>query len=360
MTPIERYKQDIHKPGFKEDPSQGHAVESLSLLYTTLLNASETTPGLFQRLIGKTTTIPGIYLVGSVGRGKTYLMDLFFECLQGMKSKRVHYHRFMLDIHEKLKHLPKSPDPLLIVSKEIADQTQVLCLDEFHVTDVADAMLLTGLLNTLFKNGVTLVVTSNTHIDDLYLNGLQRERFMSAIHLLKDYTAEVDLGDGIDYRLLHLEEGGTFLVDKGNNNKTWLEERFTELCPTSISYSAELDIHNRTLHTVALSDDVVWFEFSELCDTPRAAKDYLEIAKMFHSIVVSNIPALVPAKDSAAKRFMHLIDALYDHRVKLIATAAEKPEQLYQGNMLVGMFDRTVSRLIEMASHDYLAMAHRP
>jgi len=360
ITPLTKYNEDLLKPGFKKDPLQQHAVESLSFLYNTLRQAAETPPGFLQRLLGKATTTPGIYLVGSVGRGKTYLMDLLYECLQGMRAKRVHYHRFMLDIHEKLKHLPKSPDPLLIVSKEIADQTQVLCLDEFHVTDVADAMLLTGLLNTLFKNGVTLVVTSNTHIDDLYLNGLQRERFMSAIYLLKDYTAEIDLEEGIDYRLLHLEEGGTFLVDKENNNKNWLEERFTELCPTSINYSAELEIHNRTLQTIALSDDVVWFDFSELCDTPRAAKDYLEIAKQFHSVVVSNIPVLLPAKDSAAKRFMHLIDALYDHRVKLIATAGETPEQLYQGNMLVGMFDRTVSRLIEMASHDYLAMAHRP
>ena len=235
-----------------------------------------------------------------------------------------------------------------------------LCLDEFHVTDVADAMLLTGLLDTLFKNGVTLVATSNTRIDDLYLNGLQRERFMSAISLLKDYTVEIDLEQGTDYRLLHLEKGGTYKLEKEKNNQVWLKEKFCELCPTTISYSEPLQIQNRTLNTIALSEDVVWFDFSELCDTPRAAQDYLEIAKQFHTVVVSNIPALVPARDSAAKRFMHLIDALYDHRVKLIATAEETPELLYQGNMLKGMFDRTVSRLIEMASHDYLALAHRP
>lgn len=360
MTPIERYKQDLDRPGFKEDPLQLSAVESLSVLFDTLNNASQSPPSFLQKLLGRTNTTPGIYLVGPVGRGKTYLMDLFFDCLQGVTKKRVHYHRFMLDIHEKLKYLPKSPDPLLIIAKELADQTQVLCLDEFNVTDVADAMLLTGLLNTLFKNGVTLVATSNIQIDNLYLNGLQRERFMSAIHLLKDCMVEIDLEQGKDYRLLHLEKGGTFLVDKEKNNKAWLQKKFTELCPTSISYSAELDIHNRIIHTIAVSNGVVWFDFSELCDTPRAAKDYLEIARQFHSVVVSNIPILLPARDSAAKRFMHLIDALYDHRVKLIATADETPEQLYKGNMLIGMFDRTVSRLIEMASHDYLAMAHRP
>lgn len=360
MTPIERYKQDLTKPGFREDVLQLHAVKSLSLLFDTLNNNLQTSPGFMQRLFGRVQAIPGIYLVGTVGRGKTYLMDMFFDCLEGMDKKRVHYHRFMLDIHDKLKHLPRSPDPLLIVAKEIAEQTQILCLDEFNVTDVADAMLLTGLLNTLFKNGVTLVTTSNISIDNLYLNGLQRERFMSAIYLLKDCTVEIDLEQGTDYRLLHLKKGGTFLVDKEKNNKAWLQAKFAELCPATVSYSAELEIHYRIIHTIALSKDVVWFDFSELCDTPRAAKDYLEIAKQFHTVVVSNIPTLLPARDSAAKRFMHLIDALYDHRVKLIATAHEPPEKLYQGNMLIGMFDRTVSRLIEMASHDYLAMPHRP
>lgn len=360
MTPLERYKSDLTTPGFKQEPSQLQAVESLSLLHGRLNQPLQNKASFIQRLIGKVPPTPGIYLVGPVGRGKTYLMDLFYDCLEGQEKKRVHYHRFMLDIHEKLKYLPRSPDPLPIIAKEISDQVQVLCLDEFHVTDVADAMLLTGLLKALFKNGVTLVATSNTRIDNLYLNGLQRERFMSAIHLLKDYTVEIDLGQGADYRLLHLEKGGTYKLEKENNNKGWLKQKFTELSPSRIHYAAELDIQNRVINTIAISEDVVWFEFAELCDTPRAAQDYLEIARQFHTVVVSSIPVLLPARDSAAKRFMHLIDALYDHRVKLIATAEETPEQLYQGNLLKGMFERTVSRLIEMASHDYLAMAHRP
>ncbi|MGD8927035.1 MAG: cell division protein ZapE [Thioalkalispiraceae bacterium] len=359
MTPTERYQQDLLKPGFREDPVQARAVESLTFLQKTIQQAAQQPPGFFHRLIRKVNTIPGIYLVGSVGRGKTYLMDLFYECLEGIEKQRVHYHRFMLDLHEKLRHLPKSPDPLIIISREIAEQVHVLCIDEFHVTDVTDAMLLSGLLNTLFKNGVTLVATSNTHIDDLYLNGLQRERFMSAIHLLKDYTVEIDLLDGTDYRLLHLEKGGTFKIEKEKNNQVWLRGKFNELSPTSIRFSEHIQVHKREIKTVAMSDDVVWFEFSELCDTPRAAKDYLEIARQFHTVVISDIPVLSPAKDSAAKRFMHLIDALYDHRVKLIATSETTPEKLYQGNLLKGMFDRTVSRLIEMASHDYLASAHR-
>jgi len=359
MTPIERYNLSLQKPGFRHDPAQRHAIELLNELYEVLSLSARTKPRWWRSFTRKRRLIQGVYLVGSVGRGKTYLMDLFYECLN-VKKKRVHYHRFMLDIHERLRLLPRSPDPLVIIGKQIANNIQVLCLDEFHVTDVADAMLLSGLLNTLFSSGVTLIVTSNTRINDLYLNGLQRERFMQAIELLNIYSKEIDLEVGKDYRLEHLEKGETFLIDPDKLQDNWLTERMLELSPTEIKYQQIISIHNRNIQTLAISDDVVWFEFNELCDTPRAAKDYLEIAKMFHSILISNIPKLVAAKDSAAKRFMHLIDALYDHRVKLIASSEMKPEQLYEGVLLTDIFERTVSRLIEMASHDYLAEPHRP
>ena len=359
MTPGERYSSDQQLRGYTPDPIQQRAVESLNLLHVELENQSDSRPGLFRRMLGGVATIPGIYLYGSVGRGKTYLMDLFFESLTITAKRRVHYHRLMLDIHEKLKHLPKSPDPLIMIAREIANQTRVLCIDEFHVTDVTDAMLLTGLLNTLFKQGVTLVVTSNTRITDLYLNGLQRERFMSAISLLQDNNVEIDLEDGTDYRLVHLKSGRVFQISSDKNNTAWLQDKFNELSPTTIHQAHSLQVNHREIQTIALSDDVVWFEFSELCDTPRAAMDYLEIARQFHTVVISNIPVMLPAKDNAAKRFMHLIDALYDHRVKLIATAEQNPEGIYQGTLLKGTFQRTVSRLVEMASHDYLATPHR-
>ncbi len=360
MKPIELYNQNLQSAGFLQDPSQQRAIESLNLLSEKISASNDSKSGFIQRFIRKPEPIPGIYLVGTVGRGKTYLMDLFYECISESRKKRVHYHRFMMDIHERLKKLPKSPDPLVIIGKQIASNVRVLCLDEFHVTDVADAMLLSGLLATLFSHGVILVATSNTCINNLYMNGLQRERFMQAINLLDDHTVEINLHSGIDYRLEHLEKGKTFLVDTDHTKKEWMTEKLLELAPGKIEYQQAIIIYNRHIQTIALSDDVVWFDFSELCDTPRAAKDYLEIAKLYHTVLLSNIPTLVAAKDSAAKRFMHLIDALYDHRVKLIATSEQNPEQLYHGLLLTGMFERTVSRLIEMASHDYMAMAHRP
>lgn len=360
MSPEERYQSDTRQDGFYPDSAQQKAIDALQVLYSKLKQARPRPSGVINRLFKGIDVVPGIYLWGGVGRGKTYLMDLFFESLDTTHKQRVHYHKFMLDIHEQLKYLPKSPDPLITIGKKIADETRVLCLDEFHVTDVTDAMLLAGLLRTLFKQGVTLVATSNICINDLYKNGLQRERFLEAITLLMDYTVEIELTDGKDYRLVHLEQADTYLVTEGDARREWLEERFRSLAPTRVSRDADIIVYDRPIHSIAVADDVVWFDFNEVCNTPRAAKDYLYLSREFHTIFVSDIPTLRDANDSAAKRFMHLIDALYDHRVKLVATAEATPDALYHGRLLGGSFDRTVSRLIEMGSHDYLAMPHKP
>ena len=354
----QRYAGDLRQKGFTADPAQLQAIHALQHL-SDILNNSGVAKNRFVRMLAGPQRIPGIYLWGGVGRGKTYLMDMFYDSLTGIGKQRVHYHKFMLEIHEQLRVLPKSPNPLRIVGKAIADRIRVLCLDEFHVSDVADAMLLAGLLRTLFKHGVTLVATSNTAIDELYRNGLQRERFMEAIALLHDHTVELNLEAGQDYRLLHLKRGETYLPT-GTQSRQILSTKFNAMAPGEVSLGTLLCIYERGIKTVALADDVVWFDFHELCDTPRAAKDYLEIARMFHTVFVSDIPPLADAQDSAAKRFMHLVDALYDHRVKLIASAATQPMDLYQGRLLQGAFDRTVSRLIEMGSEDYLALPHKP
>lgn len=359
MTPKQRYQQHLTQTTFKPDATQARAVDALQILYDKLLQNKYRSRNWVHTLLARPAVVPGIYLVGTVGRGKTFLMDMFYECLGDVDKQRVHYHRFMSNIHEQLRQLPKSPDPLVIIGKKIAKQVRVLCLDEFHVTDVADAMLLAGLLKTLFQNGVTLVATSNTHIDDLYLNGLQRERFLQAISLLKDYLVEVDLHRGTDYRLEHLEKVNTYHVTDTLNNHDCLKTHFLQLAPATVEHHKRLLINNREIQSVAVADDVAWFDFNELCDTPRAAKDYLELAKLFHTIFLSHLPRLLPGSDSAAKRFMHLIDALYDHRVKLVISAAAAPQEIYQGDLLKGVFDRTISRLIEMSSHDYLAEPHR-
>lgn len=359
MLLAQQYAQDLSSKGFIPDPVQQRAILSLQRLSNTLNQAGHTPRHPLLRLVTGRQRIPGIYLWGGVGRGKTYLMDMFYESLADVSKQRVHYHKFMLNIHEQLRILPKASNPLSIIGRRLAAQTRVLCLDEFHVTDVADAMLLAGLLHALFKFGLTLIVTSNTRIDELYLNGLQRERFMQAIELLHDHTVEVDLQSGQDYRLLHLSRGDTYL-QSGERSLQCLYDKFNELASGKVTYDTCLTIYGRQIHTIALADDMVWFDFHELCDTPRAAKDYLEIASQFNTVFVYDIPVLADAQDSAAKRFMHLVDALYDHRVKLVISAEQPPSGLYQGRLLQGAFERTVSRLIEMGSTDYLAMEHKP
>lgn len=359
LSLAQRYAQDLSCKGFTPDPVQQQAIAALQRLSDTLNRSGKHTPGLLSRLVSGPQRIPGIYLWGSVGRGKTYLMDMFYDSLTRVSKQRVHYHKFMLDIHAQLQVLPKSPNPLTVIGRSIAARTRVLCLDEFHVTDVADAMLLAGLLRAIFKFGVTLVVTSNTPLDKLYLNGLQRERFIQAIELLRDHTVQIDLQNGQDYRLLHLTDGNSYL-SADVRSRQCLFERFQAMAPGSVAHDTAIMIHDRAIRALALAEDVVWFDFQELCDTPRAAKDYLEIARQFHTVFVSDIPVLADAQDSAAKRFMHLVDALYDQRVKLIASAEQPPATLYQGRLLQGAFERTVSRLIEMASDGYLVLPHKP
>lgn len=359
MTPKQRYSADLQRPDFTADPIQAAAVDQLDILFHALQTRARPATNVLSRFFHKPNPIKGIYLWGSVGRGKTYLMDCFYESLHGVKKQRVHYHRFMLDIHARLKVLPKSPNPLTIVGKQLADSVEVLCLDEFHVTDVADAMLLAGLLTALFSHGVTLVATSNTAPDDLYLNGLQRERFMAAIALLKQHTHEINLHQGTDYRLVHLEKGETFMVAVDGAMYSLLDTRLIELAPTNIERNCSLEINGRRVLARAESDDVVWFDFNEICNTPRAAQDYLELARNYHTVLVSAIPKMGEAQESAAKRFMHMIDAFYDHHVKLVATAEAPPQGLYHGRHLAGVFDRTVSRLIEMNTRDYLALPHK-
>jgi len=360
MTPRERYHADLDRQGFRADPAQRRAVDYFQSLYERLTGRSATAR-LWKRLVGfAAAPVAGIYLWGGPGRGKTYLMDCFYESLPFKEKRRVHFHRFMLNIHEMLDALPRTPNPLHVVAGKLASDCRVLCLDEFHVTDIADAMLLSGLLEALFARQVTLVATSNTAPEGLYRDGLQRDRFLPVIDLLNKHTRVCCLDGKEDFRLSLLRESGTYRVVSDGQGREWLSSHLRELAAVEARFDSVMRLFGREFRAVALADDIAWFRFDSLCLEPRSARDYLELAREFHTMLLEGVPLFTEDMDEAARRFMHLIDALYDHRVKLVMTAEAMPANLYQGVRLERSFQRTASRLTEMSSVDYLARPHRP
>lgn len=357
MTPLQRYRADLARKDFHADDGQLRTVELLQVLYEAL--HAGTGPSGWRRLWKRPAAPRGLYLWGGPGRGKTYLMDCFFDSLSYAQKRRVHFHRFMLEIHRALDALPKTPDPLEIVAAQMAGQHRVLCLDEFHVTDVADAMLLAGLLEGMFRRGLVLVATSNSPPDGLYRDGLQRERFLPAVGLLNRHTQVVGLGGERDYRLEHLEASGTYRVVDEPDAGAWLQSRLRELAPAQQHTDTILEVAGRRLQACARAEDLVWFRFAELCQQPRSAGDYLELAREFHTLLLQGVPRLGDEQDEAVRRFVHLVDALYDHGVKLVVTAADQPARLYTGTRLKETFMRTASRLTEMSGTAYLTRAHR-
>ena len=359
MTPQQQYQHHLEHRHIQQDAAQTAAVDLFESLYQQLINTTPQPPGLFDRLLKRRPApIRGLYLWGGVGRGKTWLMDHFYDALPFAAKQRSHFHRFMQQIHSELKTLPKTPDPLALIAARLARRIRVLCLDEFHVNDIGDAMLLAGFLKALFEHGVTLVTTSNIPPDDLYKNGLQRQRFLPAIELIKEYTQSFYLDGPTDYRMELLERTGTYHIIN-HDTDVLLEQQLKSLAPSKIKRNTKLRINNRDIDTLAESDDVVWFDFSALCDTHRSALDYIHIGSEYHTVIISNITTLGEANDDVAQRFIHLIDALYDHHVKTIISAATKPGEIYSGQRHAFAFQRTASRLQEMASEQYLGKAHR-
>lgn len=302
----------------------------------------------------------GLYLWGGVGRGKTMLMDWFYESLRFSRRERSHFHRFMRQVHAELRLGQRRTQPLDTVAQRLARQTRVICLDEFFVADIADAMLLAGLFEGLFRRGVTLVTTSNTPLEYLYSDGLQRERFLPAIELIRRHVDVVRLDGGIDYRLRQLEQGPTYLDSADQHTPLRLQERFAALAGESSAGPGVLSIEDRDMVAVATGAGMVWFEFSDLCEGPRSQNDYIELARMYHAIFISNIPKFTTADDDAARRFIAAIDEFYDRGVKIVVSAAAPPATLYHGERLQLEFQRAASRLIEMQTQLYLARQHRP
>jgi cell division protein ZapE len=304
------------------------------------------------------TPVRGIYLWGGVGRGKTLLMDLFFASLQ--RALRSHFYHFMRDVHAELARIKQHAQPLEIVAQRLSARTRVICLDEFFVADIADAMILAGLFDGLFRRGVTLVATSNLPPQNLYKDGLQRQRFLPAIELIQAHVSVIHLDGGIDYRLRQLEQAPTYLDSNLPGTSAALQECFAALTGGIAAGPATLNIEGRALRTVNSGPGAAWFQFSELCEGPRSQDDYIELARRYHTIFISNIPAFDHTDEDSARRFIMLIDELYDRGVKIVVSAAAAPAALYRGERLHFEFERAASRLIEMQTQHYLAGQHRP
>lgn len=366
LSPAKRYERDLARPDFHRDPAQAMAVEHLQHLYEQLLAAqlAAASGSWWRRLLGPTPEVPvrGLYFWGGVGRGKTYLMDNFFDSLPFEKKMRVHFHRFMRRVHAELTQLAGQKNPLEKVADTIRREARVICFDEFFVSDITDAMILGTLMEALFKRGVTLVATSNIAPDGLYKDGLQRARFLPAIALLKQHTLVVNVDGGVDYRLRALEQAELYHSPLDTTADQSLMESFKRLMPGSGDIAADVavEIEGRKIVARYLAEDVIWFDFVDLCDGPRSQNDYIELAREYHSVLLSNVPGLGRDNDDQARRFVNLVDEFYDRHVKLVISAARPLEQLYGEGRLAFEFQRTVSRLLEMQSHEYLAKPHRP
>ncbi len=355
LTPQQRYAQDLQRTDFVRDDAQAQAVRALQKVHDELI----ATPP--KKRLGKLRwpRVQGLYLWGGVGRGKTYLMDAFYESLPFTRKRRTHFHRFMLHVHAQCAKVSGRKDPLALVAKTIAEKTRVLCFDEFFVSDIADAMILGRLTEALFAEGVTLVATSNVAPDLLYKDGLQRQNFLPAIARLKQNCAVLQVDGGADYRLRALTTAEIYHHPCDAAAEANLARWFTQIA-THTTTQTELVIEGRPIAARRLADGAAWFDFAPLCASARAAADYIEIARTHHSVLLSRVPALTAHDEDAARRFITLVDEFYDRGVKLILAADAPLEKLYAGKRLNFEFQRTRSRLQEMQSEEYLAKPHLP
>jgi cell division protein ZapE len=362
----ELYSRRLAECGFKPDPAQLAAVDKLDDLRGRLIATQESNSSVVRRildsLVGSAPREPerGLYMWGGVGRGKTWLMDMFLESLPFPETRRRHFHRFMHEVHLELKDLRNREAPLELVAAKIARDTRVLCFDELFVADIADAMILGGLFAGLFKRGVTLVATSNVPPQDLYKDGLQRQRFLPAIDLIGQHVEILNVDGVTDYRLRQLTQAGTYLSSTAPDTPQRLEALFAELAHHGTSSGDSIEIEGRPIPVIRHSSSAVWFNFFAICAGPRSQDDYIEIAREYQSVMVAGVPILDSQRENEARRFIALVDELYDRNVNLIISAAAPPKELYLGDRLSFQFERTVSRLTEMQSEDYLAREHRP
>lgn len=345
------YQQALTEKQYRADEAQAKAIARLQALHDEW--APE--PGFLARYFGKKSpSIKGVYLWGGVGRGKSFLMDAFFHSMPEPKKTRVHFHEFMRGVHQRLHAICQQANPLETVARQVASQYRLICFDEFHVSDIADAMILYRLLQGLLANGVTFVMTSNYAPDDLYPDGLHRDRLLPAIALIHQHLDVLNVDTGVDYRRRTLTPHQCYFTPLGEDSNAALLRIFQQLSDQMQAQPSTIVLEGRTLQLQARAAGVLWCSFAQLCEMPRAQQDYLALAAQYHTIIVSDIPKLLPKDASAARRFTWLIDVLYDHRVKMVFSAQTPPEQLYTEGILANEFHRTVSRMVEMQSKEYL------
>ena len=365
MTPQQKYHQDLQRSDFIADPAQAMAVTHLESLYHRMQVPPPPVAKapLLSRLLRRKqqeaiTPVKGLYFWGGVGRGKTYLVDTFFECLPTARKMRMHFHRFMHRVHQEMQQLAAQPDPLERVADQFKAETDIICFDEFFVSDITDAMILGTLFDALFRRGITLVATSNIPPGELYRNGLQRARFLPAIELIHRHCDIVNVDSGVDYRLRTLEKAEIYHSPLDAQAEKNLEQYFLQLSVEPRSQGKEIEINNRMLPTRHEADGVVHFTFHTLCQTPRSQNDYMEIARIYHTVLVSEVIQMGEKEDEAARRFIAMVDEFYERNVKLIMSAQSDLAGLYRSGRLEFEFKRCCSRLVEMQSHDYLAKPH--
>lgn len=352
--------------GFELDAAQERALEPFERLYEDLIGLERLEASLV-RLLARKRVVQGIYVWGGVGRGKSFLMDSFFNCAPTTRKRRIHFHRFMQEIHHGLRDHQGQAEPLAAIARDIARRVRLVCLDEFHITDITDAMLMRRLLEGMFEQGVVLVATSNFAPDELYRHGLQRNQFLPAIDLIKQYLEVVNVDGGTDYRLRELERAGIYHVEADADAR--LEQAFIGVARHETADSDSLEIEGRMIRVRREARGVAWFDFHELCDGPRAKADYIELARRYHTVLLSGVPRFAAGDADKLRRFVWLIDEFYDRRVKLIIAAAARASELieaaesgdrFQASLNASLKERLVSRLTEMETRDYLTQPHLP
>lgn len=358
-SPQAMYQAAREKPGYIYDAAQEAAIIELDTLWRELVEFKNKRNHFLGRSLFSPKVPKGLYLWGGVGRGKSFLMDIFYACVPYKRKRRIHFHNFMSEFHREMKSLAAAKDPLIALANKIEKSTRLLCFDEFHINDIADAMILGRLMDAMFARGVVMIITSNSSPDQLYENGLQRQKFLPAINLIKRNLKIINIDSGNDYRLREMPTAPLFMLTSDTESNNRMQAIFNRLSAGTIQDKKSIEIKGRSIPVKMLSSKAAWFDFQDICGGPRAQADYLEIANRYPVILISNIPQIGPNKAAEAQRFIWLVDILYDNRVKLVASSIEPPNNICLDIEKSNEFSRTVSRLIEMQSQSYLELPHQ-